>query len=150
MAISALGQSTDATPPVPDAVMFQFFFQHVLALERSADALKAKGREDGGRRSMIRLGAHLTSQEEATVKGFARSCIERWTNETRREAAEAAPLLRGSRGPNDVPPATQSELDALELHRQQVMSACVAELAAKMKPSRFRPFTIMSSRQKRT
>src|ERR1035441_10178719 len=137
-------QSTTAAPTVtsspaavPDRILYQFFFHHVMNLESVANQLDAKGKSGKAIRSAIQIAAKLTNQETATLKAISadsEAAVSAFN-------AQAAPLIQAGRtqvaASNTLAPAISQHLAALETQRDQAVLNHIQQLQNGFTPQRF-------------
>jgi hypothetical protein len=69
----ASGQNppTNNGKPIPDYVLYNFFFFHVTWADRQAGKMASRGMDDAIYRTLVRREVGLTAKEEAMVKAIA-------------------------------------------------------------------------------
>jgi hypothetical protein len=155
LALSCFGQTTTqssnasaaANPALPDSTYFRFFFIHVARLQTAADALKAQGKADGQMRYLIRSKAHLTSQEDALLRGVALNCNVAYAAASKSGVAATKELVQPFPNASAVPSEVLQQISNLEAQRAQVITGCMANLQSQMRPARYqmlRSFVIAS------
>ena len=65
-----------ANPIVPDRIIYQFFFNHVVNLDYAAKKMEDEGKNADYLRDLDQKGAGLTEDEAAKVKQVANNCIQ--------------------------------------------------------------------------
>ena len=65
-----------ANPKVPDRIIYQFFFNHVVNLDNAAKKMEDEGKNADYLRDLDQKGAGLTGDEAAKVKQVAHDCIQ--------------------------------------------------------------------------
>jgi hypothetical protein len=122
---------------VPDRILYQFFFHHVMNLESVANQLDAKGKSSKAVRSAIQIAAKLTNQETATLKAISADSEAAVTTLN----AQAAPLIQAGRtqaaASNTLAPAISQQLAALETQRDQAVLNHIQQLRNGFTAQRF-------------
>ncbi len=68
--------TTPANQTVPDRIIYQFFFNHVVNLDNTAKKMEDDGKNADYLRDLDQKGAGLTEDEAAKVKQVAHDCIQ--------------------------------------------------------------------------
>lgn len=124
-------------PPIPETVLFRFFFIRVNFLESSADRLAAAGKDSRGPRSEIKNSMRLTDSEESLLKEIASTCTDQDRDFLEQNTNQAKALRQQSQRGGAERVAADQAREQLESSRDTLMKDCIGRLRNGIGPSRF-------------
>lgn len=122
--------------PVPESVLFQFFF---LRYSASDAAARAKGKSDSPAKRALKDSAGLTDTEISLVKEIAASCTDLYNAKSRTGGAEVL-QLRAQNASATPTPAIAARIDTLERERTKIITDCQDSLRRGMGAARYARF----------
>lgn len=134
LAPALLAQAPPPRDPVPDDILFHFFFLRLAAGESNA---RAQGKGDSLIKRALFDKARLTSTEFSLLKEVAVSCNDAYDAKTRSGFAEVLELAAQKPAQGAPPPQAIARIEALERDRAQVIHGCLDSLRRGMGPAGF-------------
>ncbi len=128
-----LGQATP-NRPVPDDVLFHFFF---LRVSSSAAEAIARGSSESVAKRTLKAKAGLTDAEVSLVNAAALSCNDAYESKTRSGSEEVRQLAAQNLQNSTPSAAVAARINALERERAQVVTDCLDSLKRSMGTARF-------------
>lgn len=123
--------------PIPDSVLFHFFFLHVASVEKAANSLKAQGKDDTIARGYFKSRAGLTDVETSLLKELAASCNADFATQSQAAVAQVNQLRAQYGQPSSFPPAGLQRIKDLDAQRNGVITDCQQRLQTGMGAARY-------------
>jgi len=115
--------------PIPDHVLYRFFFAHLESLDRIAAQQEAAGKDGEGWRSHEQRAAGLSAEEGAVVKRVAAECNRAVRGQQAKlRAAIAAAKSQAGSGERNPPP----EVHALAKAEEEIVEQHIGQLRSQL------------------
>lgn len=117
-------KAADTTSPIPDHILYEVFFRHIISLDQFGSALQAKRKDPTFVRSKIKNAAKLSDSEEDTVKQIAASCLASLLDVYKQRGE----LLKAGKAAHSFSLDVQQQVMALQTQRENIVKHNIKQL----------------------